>query len=450
MHPEELRNSHTPLRVKSNAKTKEQQMRWLIPSLILTTLALAGPLSAKEELVTLPKRDSVQLTIYNSVDLTLVRETRELTFKQGNNRLQFSWANTLIDPTSVEFSALTNADKIEVLDTSYPAESNQMLIWTVSADSAVSAKVEISYFTSGISWGAEYHGMLSSDERSMKLTAYVGVSNNSGEEYEDAKVRLVVGSIHIVEEIAALAGGARQARMKEAYGRMREADRSENKKKDIVKEGLSEYYIYAVEGTETIANGWSKRLESFVQTGVPLKTVYTWDPGKYGNYLAKLLVFKNDEAHKLGKEPLPAGIVRLYRDAGNGRLGFVGMVVTDYIPKNDEVKVNAGADPEVQIKRKRTSFKKENLTFGWSGNRQYLRGWDHVEDFEVELKNFRSRDVDFEINIVLGGDFDFDSETESAKIDFQTQRVTLNLKAGEIKKITYNVRTRNGSNVRNK
>ena len=52
---------------------------------------------------TVPDRDSVQLTIYNSVDLTMVRETRFLTFRKGVNHLEFSWANTLIDPTSVEF-----------------------------------------------------------------------------------------------------------------------------------------------------------------------------------------------------------------------------------------------------------------------------------------------------------------------------------------------------------
>jgi hypothetical protein len=51
--------------------------RWL-PTLLLIAL-LAPALHAKEELVTLPARDGVQLTIYNSVDLTLVRETRELT-----------------------------------------------------------------------------------------------------------------------------------------------------------------------------------------------------------------------------------------------------------------------------------------------------------------------------------------------------------------------------------
>ena len=59
----------------------------------------AGPTFARNvDLSTVPKRDSVQLTIYNSEDLTLVRETRTVTFKKGANPLQFSWANTLIDP----------------------------------------------------------------------------------------------------------------------------------------------------------------------------------------------------------------------------------------------------------------------------------------------------------------------------------------------------------------
>ena len=30
--------------------------------------------------------------------------------------------------------------------------------------------------------------------------------------------------------------------------------------KEIIKEGLSEYFIYTIEGTETIPNGWSKRM----------------------------------------------------------------------------------------------------------------------------------------------------------------------------------------------
>ena len=59
----------------------------------------------------------VQLTIYNAEDLTLVRETRRITFRRGMNPLQFSWANTLIDPTSVDLRFASHARELDVLDT---------------------------------------------------------------------------------------------------------------------------------------------------------------------------------------------------------------------------------------------------------------------------------------------------------------------------------------------
>ena len=47
-------------------------------------LAARGRLQAENvDLSTVPKRESVQLTIYNSEDLTLVRETRKVSFKRA-------------------------------------------------------------------------------------------------------------------------------------------------------------------------------------------------------------------------------------------------------------------------------------------------------------------------------------------------------------------------------
>src|SRR3989304_927765 len=105
---------------------------------------------------TVPSRDTVQLTIYNSEDITLVRETRKVSFKPGVNPLQFSWANTLIDPTSVELRFLPDADKLDVLDPTFPHDKPQMLYWNVQSEINGEATVEISYFTSGISWSADY------------------------------------------------------------------------------------------------------------------------------------------------------------------------------------------------------------------------------------------------------------------------------------------------------
>ena len=77
-------------------------MRHLISiTLLVFGLGISNISHAKIDLVTLPDRDKTQLTIYNSADLTLVREQRTLTLKKGLNRLEFGWENTLIDPTSV-------------------------------------------------------------------------------------------------------------------------------------------------------------------------------------------------------------------------------------------------------------------------------------------------------------------------------------------------------------
>src|SRR5882762_11611079 len=109
---------------------------------LLGVLVLAHSTQARINVVTLPGRDAVQLTIYNSVDVTLVKETRLLTFRKGMNRLEFSWANTLIDPTSVEFRAVSHADAVDVLDVSFPPRVSNTLEWRIQSDFAGGVQVE--------------------------------------------------------------------------------------------------------------------------------------------------------------------------------------------------------------------------------------------------------------------------------------------------------------------
>src|SRR6266404_3069166 len=137
-------------------------------TVLCAMVALAGSRSASArnvDLSTVPKRDSVQLTIYNSEDLTLVRETRTVTFKKGVNPLQFSWANTLIDPTSVELRFTSHVDQLDVLDTTFPHDKPQMLHWNVNSDFDGEATIEITYFTSGITWSADYVAIEDKDEK---------------------------------------------------------------------------------------------------------------------------------------------------------------------------------------------------------------------------------------------------------------------------------------------
>jgi len=175
-------------------------------ALVFAALWPAGPAAAKNvDLVTLPKRDSVQLTIYNSEDITLVKETRFITLKKGANLLQFSWAKTLIDPTSVELRPLSHAGEIEVVDAVFPGQKPQHLIWNVESAFEGQVEMEVTYFTSGLTWSMDYVAITNPAETAMQFRGYVRVYNRSGEEYENAEVRLIVGTINLVEKIAQLA-----------------------------------------------------------------------------------------------------------------------------------------------------------------------------------------------------------------------------------------------------
>ena len=248
----------------------------------------------------------MQLTIYNSEDITLVRETRKLTFAMGMNPLQFSWANTLIDASSVDLRFVDHKDQLDLLDTTYPHDRPQLLQWNIKSEFEGEATVQITYFTSGISWAADYVCISDASETTMGFEGFVRINNNSGENYENAQVRLVVGTINLVEKVAALHSAAsfpRRTRKRiafkkapggapppppmaapaaprraagKAYGDAVAGEMMD--RKEIVKEGLSEYFIYTIEGTETIPNTWSRRLRLFEGLAVPFKEVYRFRP----------------------------------------------------------------------------------------------------------------------------------------------------------------------------
>ena len=438
-----------------------------ITFMLLIIVVMAGVSRAKVDLVTLPSRDTVQLTIYNSADMTLVRESRALTLKDGENKLQFSWANTLIDPTSLEMLPKANADKIDIADLSYPPRVMNLGLWNIESGISGKVPVEISYLTSGLSWRAFYMGTLTENEETMRLQGYVRVTNNSGEDYENAQTRLIVGKVHILDQIADL------ARRQYPYGRPGEVipmpamaptssrGRMEDKsafalseeaaemlmQKEITKEGLSEYFLYTIEGTETIPTGWSKRLLSFDVDEVPVGNLYKYEEERYGTSVVRFLNFKNDKEHELGETPIPGGMLKVYRNAGGeGHLSYTGQSSFKYIPVDEDVELNLGAVANVVVEPKLMDFKTENYRFDGRGN---ISGWDEIRTFNIEVKNTRDIDVKVEIKrnfntsywkLAKSGDFG-----EFEQVDKDTVKFTLTLKPTSAKKFEYVLRTYHGT-----
>jgi len=383
--------------------------------IFLMILVAVGTAVAKVDLTTLPTRQTVQLTIYNSADLTLARESRALTLKEGTNALQFSWANTLIDPTSLEMLPRNHAGQIDIAELVYPPRVKNLGLWNITSEVSGKVPVEISYLTSGLSWRAFYMGTLSSDEKTMRLQGYVRVTNHSGEDYENAQVRVIVGKVHLLDDIAQLARRqypygrpgaavpvprpqaapmpARRART--MAGREVMAMAEMVAPKEIVKEGLSEYFLYTIEGTETIPNGWSKRLQSFDVEGVPVVNLYKYEQQRYGDQVVRFLSFANDEDHELGETPIPDGTLKVYRTADEQKhLAYEGQSSFKYIPVGEEVELNLGAVADVVVEPKLMEQKSENYRFDRDRN---VAGWDDIQTYRIEVRNTRDVPVKVEI-----------------------------------------------------
>ncbi len=419
---------------------------------------------ARINVVTLPDRDTVQLTIYNSVDLTLVKETRHLTFRKGLNKLEFSWANTLIDPTSVEFRALTHADEVEVLDASFPPRAPNTLEWRINSDFAGDVTVEIRYFTSGISWSADYVCEASKNEKTMDFAGAVRVNNKSGEDYENAQVRLVVGVIRLVEEIVQLArreldeklkdvpttealakAQSNRSRFLRAGGMAGAAFDAEAKQKEVTKESLSEYFLYTVEGRDTIPNGWSKRLPSFRAEQVPLTSYYKYEKERFGDRVMRYYQFTNSVANKLGKEPLPDGAVKAFRFISDDLLyTFVGRTSVKYIPINEFVELELGNDLEVSVKPVLMDWQKTNLQFDNRGN---VIGWTTKETWEIEVQNSKDIPVVVDIRRNFPGDWTLTTATKYENVDKTKVKFILPLAPRAKLKFNYELVTRNGTNA---
>jgi hypothetical protein len=441
-----------------------------ISSLGAALLLLPAVASARINVVTLPGRDSAQLTIYNSADLTMVKETRVLTFRKGLNKLEFSWANTLIDPTSVEFRALSHADQVDVLDISFPPRVTNTLEWRINSELAGEVKVEIRYFTSGISWSADYVAQASKDEKVMDLAGNVRVNNKSGEDYENAQVRLVVGVIRLVEEIAPLAQAGRPgaqptsgAGARGMMGGMGGAGRggrgggfggggmggaileAELRPKEIVKEELGEYFLYTVEGRDTIPNGWSKRLPSFRTNDVPITSYYKFEKERWGDNVTRFYRFTNSIASKLGSVPLPDGTVKAFRLVTSDQLlGFVGSTTVKYIPINENVEMELGNDREVLVKPKLMNWVKTEVSFDNYGN---IKGATTKETWEVEVQNSKDIDIVLDVRRNFAGDWSLTTDASYEKVDANKVKFLLPLKPRTKQTISYEVTTRHGTNA---
>ena len=117
--------------------------RFRLVSAVLVVVAVVGsPALARIKLITLPKRERVEIQL-DQPNVTLVKEERVVPLLKGVNQVDFSWANTAIDKDSIQFRALADPEGIKVLSVSYRAKPIEVeLRRTFAGDVGFISKLE--------------------------------------------------------------------------------------------------------------------------------------------------------------------------------------------------------------------------------------------------------------------------------------------------------------------
>jgi hypothetical protein len=322
------------------------------------SIMLADVALARIKLITLPVRGRVEIQLDNP-NATLVEEERIVPLVKGVNQVDFSWANTQIDPNTIVFRVIPRVEPapeagkakpdaklldVKVLSVSYPP-NEAALVWQVASSDSGSARVRISYLLGNLTKSFNYRAVASNDEKTLTLSEYIRIQNLANESF---------GSTGLWA-------------------------------------GFGPRFLKPIGINETK----EMLIEKYPQ--VPVRKRYTADPQQYG-YLDrpqnKLLipmhyVLKNDKASQLGRAPLHYGKVRIFQENGHGGTAFLGEDWGKFTPLDDEMRLYVGTAQDVVVKRTIDKNEQKRMA-GNLYNRQVV--------VRYEIENFKDKAVTLDIS----------------------------------------------------
>ena len=309
------------------------------------------------------------------------------------------------------------------------------LVMTLNSPADRAQKLELSYLTGGLSWRADYVANLSADEKSLDLSGWVTLTNQSGAAYPNATLQLVAGDVNRVSEISRPVTPMMDSRVGVAMAAAPQ----------MSEESLFEYHLYTLDRPTTLQENQTKQVAMLSASNVPVRKEYLlkgqshYYSGSYGDLGDKLKIgvfvgFDNKETESLGK-PLPKGIVRVYKKDSNGRAQFIGEDSIDHTPKNEEIRLKLGDAFDVTARRKQTDFKRTDT----SGRNRYV----YESAYEIEIRNAKSEAVTVTVLEPMPGDWEIIERSHAfTKEASGTAKFSVNVPAEGSAILRYRVRVR--------
>ena len=295
------------------------------------------------------------------------------------------------------------------------------LVWLVNAKQASDHLVEVSYRANAVNWRVDYRALADADGKMLDLSGWVTIDNRSGRTYEDARLKLMAGEVHVVKPQEERFRRRIAAGVEVAFARL-DTPAFEEK-------AFAEYHLYELSRPATIKDQQVKQIELINIEQIPVKRKYQYR-GE-GDNVHVILEFKNAKETREGLGiPLPKGPIRVYQMDADKQNEFIGMDSIEHTPKNEDIKIRIGTAFDIKGERVQTNLR---------------RPGEGVEDkdWRIRLRNHKDQPVKVEVleRLEVGGrNWEIrEASHEWKKKDFQTITFDVNVPANGEVTITYSV-----------
>jgi hypothetical protein len=291
------------------------------------------------------------------------------------------------------------------------------LLWLLEAERGGDHRIELSYLTGGLSWHAEYVAVANPENTNMSLAGWVSLENTSGASYEDARLKLIAGSVH----------RAQPPQPPRMY--MAEDMRAMGKQAGFEERSFFEYHLYELARRTTIADREVKQVSLFSSAQVPVRKVYSYDGQNDEKKVKVTLEFENRQSQGLGM-PLPGGVVRVFQEDPRGGQEFVGEDRMDHTPKDEKVRVYVGDAFDVVGERAVMDVRR-------------LSDHEQEQDIQVKIRNHKEERIEVVVIEHQYGDWKvLRGSHETRQKDAQTLEIPVAIEIDGEVTVTYTVRTR--------
>jgi hypothetical protein len=264
------------------------------------------------------------------------------------------------------------------------------LLWRLQAAKGGDRDVEVSYMTGGMRWEATYNLVAPETGDAFDLVGWVTLENESGAQFDNARVKLMAGDVNKVQP--AMAGMV-----------MAMKSRADEMAPQVTEKAFDEYHLYTLTNPTTLREREVKQVEFCRAAKLPGKRLYVYDGAMVPEYVyqggmaqqpdlgaqsnpkvATMIEFRNSKEAGLGI-PLPKGTMKMYRADSDGSREFIGESSIDHTPADETVRLTVGNAFDLRGERRQTDFKVDS-------SRQTA-----TEAFEIKVRNHKKEPVEVRV-----------------------------------------------------